>query len=100
MAYMVTFHGVTQQIFDSLKGRIEGLGFSPPTGTEGIVSSADTEVGFRYSAGSGTLDVSIRRRPVLISHGQLYGMIADAIIGMGAGFTDALALSPSASKSS
>lgn len=91
MSYMVTFHGVGQKTFDCLKDRVESFNFQAPKETKGIVSSPDADVAFHYSADSKTLIVSIRRRPLLMSHGQLYGMIADAIIELGADHTDALA---------
>lgn len=91
MAYMVTYHGVAQKTFDCLKSRVESFNFQPPNETQGIVSSPEADIAFRYSADSKTLVVSIRRRPSLMSHGHLYGMIADAILELGAEPTDALA---------
>jgi hypothetical protein len=92
MAYLVTFHGVTPKAIDDLRELVEGYGLKVGDESEGIVSSPDTEIAFRYSGDSNTLDVSIRRKPRLLSYGELYGRIADALIDSGVEHLDALVL--------
>lgn len=90
MAYTVTYHGVTQKTFDTLAARAKNLGFSLPEENSGVGCNPEADIAFRFDAGAKTLAVSIRRRPLLMSAGQLYGTLADAIIEMGAESTDAL----------
>lgn len=91
MAYMVTFHGVNPKTIEALRPRLEAFGFCGTDNAEGVGSSPDAEVAFKYVKETSQLTVSIRRKPLLMSHGQMFGLIADALIDLGAEFNDALA---------
>ena len=91
MAYMVTFHGVKPKTIEALRSRLEAFGFYGTDNAEGVGSSPDAEVAFKYVEDASQLTVSIRRKPLLMSHGQMFGLIADALIDLGAEFNDALA---------
>jgi len=91
MAYMVTFHGVKPETIEALRSRLESFGFSGTDNAEGVGSSPDAEVAFKYAEDSSQLTLSIRRKPLVMSHGQMFGLIADALIDLGAEFNDALA---------
>jgi hypothetical protein len=89
MAYMVTFHGVTPATLDAFRSRLQTFQFGAES-TEGLACNPDAEVAFKYVEDASQLIVSIRRKPLLMSHGQIYSMIADALIDLGAEFKDAL----------
>ena len=89
MAYSVTFHGVKPATIDALRSRLQAFGFCGTDGAEGVGSNPETDVAYKYVADAAQLTISIRRKPLLMSHGQLLGLIADALIDLGAEFSDA-----------
>ncbi len=91
MAYRVTFHGVKPDTIDALRSRLQAFGFGGTDGAEGVGSSPEADVAFKYVEDAAQLTVSIRRKPLLMSHGQIYGLIADALIDLGAEYNDTLA---------
>ncbi len=90
MAYMVTFHGVKSESIEALRSRLQSFGFSGADAAEGVACNPDAQVAFKYKEDAGQLIVSIRRKPLLMSHGQIYSMIADALIDLGSEYKDAL----------
>ncbi len=91
MAYKVTFHGVKPDKIDALRSRLQAFGFGGTDGAEGVGCSPEADVAFKYVEDGAQLTVSIRRKPLLMSHGQIYGLIADALIDLGAEYNDTLA---------
>lgn len=90
MAYMVTFHGVSPDTFDGLKQRVEGYGFEPTDDAAGVLEGDGVDVAFSYDAGAGTLQASVRRAPLLMTRGHVYGLIADTLVELGADHHDPL----------
>lgn len=83
---MVTFHGVKPETIEALRSRLQGFGFTGTDTAEGVGCNPGAEVAFKYKEDAAQLIVSIRRKPLLMSHGQIYGMIADALIDLGSEF--------------
>ncbi len=84
MAYRVTFHGVKPEMIDSLRSRLQAFGFSGTDGAEGVGSCPDADIAYKYAADAAELTIAIQRKPLLMSHGQILGLIADALIDLGA----------------
>src|SRR5216683_6025372 len=48
MAYRVTFHGVKPDTIDALRSRLQAFGFGGTDGAEGVGSSPEADVAFKY----------------------------------------------------
>lgn len=87
---MITYHGVDADVFHALRDRVEGYGFPPSTEDRGVLAGDGVDIAFSFDSSAHTLEVEVRRTPLLVSRGHLYGLIADALITLGAKPVDPL----------
>ena len=74
----ITYHNITQSIFDCLKNTLENAGIKIPAGNEGKIEGYGVKGHFKWD-GKTTLIVTITGKPLILPCGTIIGKFNDAV---------------------
>ena len=78
----ITYHGVTQDVFNCLKKRLEKAGVKLPAGNEGEIEGFGVKGHFKWDVKT-TLTATITDKPLILPCGTITGILNDAVQGCG-----------------
>ncbi len=74
----ITYHGVTQDVFNSLKKKLENSGVKVPVGNEGDIEGYGVKGHFKWD-GMANLTVTVTDKPLILPCGMITGKLNDAV---------------------
>ncbi len=74
----ITYHNITQSVFDSLKNILENAGVKVPAGNEGEIEGYGVKGHFKWD-GMTSLTVTITSKPLILPCGTIIGKFNDAV---------------------
>ncbi|HEU4557654.1 MAG TPA: hypothetical protein VFS20_07380 [Longimicrobium sp.] len=75
----ITINGVTQQVWDCLKGEARRIGVPVPTGNSGSASAQGATAEYEWDEANGTLSVTFTQLPQWIDCGTVEMRIRQAV---------------------
>ena len=74
----ITYHNVTQNVFESLKNRLTKAGIKIPAGKEGEIEGYGVKGHFKWD-GASNLTLTITDKPLVLPCGVITGKLNDAV---------------------
>jgi hypothetical protein len=74
----VTYHNVTQNVFDCLKKKLEHAGVKVPAGNEGEIEGNGVKGHFKWD-GATNLTITITSKPLILPCGTIMGKLNDTV---------------------
>ena len=74
----VTYHNVTQNVFDCLKKKLENAGIKVPAGNEGEIEGYGVKGHFKWD-GATNLTITITSKPLILPCGTIMGKLNDTV---------------------
>jgi hypothetical protein len=78
----ITYHNVTQNVFNNLKNRLESAGIKIAAGNEGEIEGYGVKGHFKWD-GAATLTVTITDKPLVLPCEIIMGKFNDAVHAAG-----------------
>ena len=78
----VTYHNVTQNVFNCLKKKLENAGIKVPAGNEGEIEGYGVKGNFKWD-GTANITVTVTDKPLILPCGTIMGILNDAVHACG-----------------
>jgi hypothetical protein len=74
----ITYHNVTQNVFNNLKNKLANVGINIPAGNKGEIEGYGVKGHFKWD-GSSNLTVTVTDKPLVLPCGIIMGKFNDAV---------------------